>query len=131
MTVECYLLREDGPAEIVAADLDDLQEIYKFVGCECLDLKLWWIGKHRFVFIFDDEGRLKGRKVTVVSQKGCVMLVGSCLVAGFTPTAPDDFEYRDLTEEERNLIKVNLCKCLSETAAPQVLFGVLTRREDP
>lgn len=125
----CLHMEEGGTPVWKDINADDRSTLYELLKCDCIDIKLWWIGDNRFAFIFDDSGRLKRRECTVCGPNAEDLIVGDCLVLGFIPAAPDDFEYRDLDQGEIALLNRNLA--LDMVTEHCLLTNVTMRRYDP
>lgn len=84
--------------------LDELDMFRELIGCEVIDIRLWWIGSHRFGFVIDDDGRLKKRKPTVFGPNADPVFVGTVLVFGLK-ASEDGTDFCSLTEQEEKLLE--------------------------
>lgn len=82
-------------AELV--ETNGLDDYYKVIGCDCIDITILAIDGHLFNVVVDDEGLLKGGAVpSVYSLNGEPLLVNTAIVFG----VEEDCELRSLTIEE-------------------------------
>lgn len=75
------LLSKDGA--FLVHYTDDLQTLYKMLGCSCIDIVTRKVEGKPFDFVVDDEGRMKdGNHIQAVSTGASEVLVGNILIAG-------------------------------------------------
>lgn len=85
--------------EIVEAD--GLQDYYKYIGTDVIDIVTRRIGGEHYEIICDDEGLFKEYpKISAIDDMGQPMLVGNLLIAGgvdnegnLEPVEIEDIEY--------------------------------------
>lgn len=59
---------------------DSLEEFYRLIGCDCIDITMRKIGGRWFDIVCDDEGLLKDdMKISAINDMGQPMLVGNLL----------------------------------------------------
>lgn len=70
---------------------DKLDEFYRILNCDCIDIVARRIGKHpagrpkRYNIVCDDEGLLKApTKISAIDNMGHPMLVGNLFIVGGT-----------------------------------------------
>ena len=67
-----------------ATDIDDqLEEFYRIIGCDCIDIVVRTINGKSFDIICDDECLLKPNTVSAVDSKNKPMLVGNLIVCNY------------------------------------------------
>lgn len=87
------LLTKDGA--FLVHYTDDLETLYKMLGCSCIDIVTRSVKRKKFDFIIDDEGRMKdGNHIQAVSSLGSEVLLGNILIAGL---ADEDGDLTDLS----------------------------------
>lgn len=82
-------------------DADGLQDYYKHIGTDVVDIVSRRIGGEYFEIICDDEGLFKENpKISAIDDMGQPMLVGNLLIAGgvdiegnLEPVQIEDIEY--------------------------------------
>ena len=79
-----------------------LTEMYRLIGCDCIDIIVRHVNEHPFNIVLDDEGLLKPNRITAVSVMSNIFgtqekLAGSMLVFGVDE---EDDDLRGLTDEE-------------------------------
>lgn len=90
---------QNDVVEIV--DADGLQDYYKHIGTDVVDIVSRRIGGEPFEIICDDEGLLKANpKISAIDDMGQPMLIGNLLIAGgvdnegnLEPIQIEDIEY--------------------------------------
>jgi len=84
-------------------DVNTLDDYYKLIGCDCIDIVTRKIGRKIYDIIIDDEGLLKDDPlISAIDDLGRVMLVGSLIVCGL---ADDEGEPTDLKPADVAYIK--------------------------
>ena len=80
---------------------DDLDEFYKILNCDCIDITVRRIGgrcRKKFNIVCDDEGLLKDpQKISAIDNLGQPQLVGNLFIVGGEVI---DGELTSLTESE-------------------------------
>lgn len=90
-----------------------LDEWYRLLKCNLIDIVYRDIGGKYYDIIADDEGLLKGRaKVTALDKKGDIMLVGNLIICNYDGEGGE----ASLTEEDIERIKKQLV-IVTETGA--------------
>ena len=82
-----------------------LEEYYRLIGCECIDIVTREVGGTGFNIVVDDEGLLRGGDVTAASLTTGEVLVGTILLFGID----DEGDLRPLTDTETNTIRTEMC----------------------
>lgn len=96
-----YVNVEDETVETVEIE-NRLDEYYRLINCDCIDIVTRKIGKCYFDIICDDEGLLKDNpKISAINNLGQVMLVGNLLITN----SDEDGETTSLTEKDIHYIK--------------------------
>ena len=86
-------------AELV--EVNGLDDYYREIGCDCIDIAVVSVHGVPFNAIVDDEGLLKGGAVpSVFDNEGRPRLVNVTIVLGFN----DDCDVRSLTASEVSLL---------------------------
>ena len=111
-------------AKPVIIDLkDDLNEFYKLIKCDCIDIVSRKVGNKYFDFICDDNGLLVNRPVvSAIDILNNPALVGNLLIVG------DSTAYGEMTElsaEEAKMICDNACLCQRLTEKGLQFYWVL------
>ena len=93
--------------DVKMVEANGLDDYYKLIGCDYVDIIHRRIGDVEVEIVLDDEGALvESRKPSGISVDGAVMLFGNLLVASGRVT--DDGELTELTEEEGDEIMDNV-----------------------
>lgn len=62
---------------------DELDEFYKILNCDCIDIVVRWIGSKLFNIVCDDEALLKETpKISAIDNLGQPMLCGNLFIVG-------------------------------------------------
>lgn len=81
---------------------DTLDNIYKILDVETIDVACLKVEGHRYDFVVDDEGLFKNDAIpSVLDGAGNVLLVGNVLVVN----SNDDGDFVSLTDEEIKNLK--------------------------
>ena len=82
-------------------EVNGLDDYYREIGCDCIDIAVVSVHGKPFNVIVDDEGLLKGDIIaSVFDGKGHPMLANVAIVLGFD----DDCDVRSLTASEVSLL---------------------------
>lgn len=95
-----YLNVSENKAPEVLDIKDELQEFYRLIKCDTIDITRRKIGNHYYDIICDDEGLWGDCKISAIDNLGQPMLVGNLIVC--------DSEYgyeKSLTDEQVAEIK--------------------------
>lgn len=96
--------------EVKVVEVNGLDDYYKLIECDTIDIAYRSIGGKAFDIICDDEGLLKeSRRVSAVKVTGEPALVGNLIVCG---EADEEGEETSLTEADIELIKENIVKAM-------------------
>ena len=88
-------------------EANGLDDYYKLIGCDYVDIIHRWIGDVEVEIVLDDEGLLvNAPKPSGISVDGTPVLFGNLLIASGRVT--DDGELTELTEEEVDEIMDNV-----------------------
>lgn len=95
-------LKEGGLIPMVINFEDELDEIYRYIGCDIMDIPRRYINNVEYRIICDDCGLLRERRATAYGERTAQgnympVLVGSLIITHFN--AQGD-AYRDLTDDE-------------------------------
>ena len=102
---------------------DDLNEFYKLIKCDCIDIVSRKIGNKYYDIICDDNGLLVNRPVvSAIDILNNPALVGNLLIVG-EPTACG--EMTELSTEEAKMICDNTCLCQRLTEKGLQFYWVL------
>ena len=95
------LSTQENSARVVSPE--GLDDYYKLIGCDCIDIVTRKIGRKVYDIIVDDEGLLKDDPViSAIDNLGRVMLVGSLIICGL---ADEEGELTDLTPKDIEYIR--------------------------
>ena len=84
--------------EVTVVEVNGLQDYYRLIGCDLIDIANREIRGERFDIICDDEGLLKAEpQVSAVNGRGEAMLVGNLIICG---EADAEGKEMSLTEED-------------------------------
>lgn len=89
---------------------DKLDELYKILNCDCIDITVRRIGyrKQRFNIVCDDEGLLKAdHKISAIDNLGQAQLVGNLFIVG---SLIEDGELTSLTDDDAAYILARVQK---------------------
>ena len=93
--------------DIKMVEANSLDDYYKLIGCNYVDIIHRWIGDVEVEIVLDDEGLLvNAPKPSGISVDGTPVLFGNLLIASGRVT--DDGELTELTEEEVDEIMDNV-----------------------
>lgn len=93
--------------DIKMVEANSLDDYYKLIGCNYVDIIHRWIGDVEVEIVLDDEGLLvNAPKPSGISIDGTPVLFGNLLIASGRVT--DDGELTELTEEEVDEIMDNV-----------------------
>ena len=93
--------------DVKMVEANGLDDYYKLIGCNYVDIIHRWIGDVEVEIVLDDEGLLvNAPKPSGISIDGTPMLFGNLLIASGRVT--DDGELTELTEEEVDEIMDNV-----------------------
>lgn len=92
--------------EVEEVDVNDLQDYYKLIHCDTVEIVSRLIGDKRFDLIADEEGLfVNDPLISAIDSSGNVMLVGNLIVCG----EPDaDGKMTPLTDEDIRLIQSHI-----------------------
>ena len=94
--------------ELKIVDTNGLEDYYKFIRCDCIDIVRRKIGDVEVEIVCDDEGLLIDKpKVSAIDVDGTPALFGNLLVAGGKVI---DGELTELTAEEAFEIMNNVAE---------------------
>ena len=94
--------------ELKVVDANGLEDYYKFIRCDCIDIVRRKIGDVEVEIVCDDEGLLIDKpKVSAIDVDGTPALFGNLLVAGGKVI---DGELTELTVEEAFEIMNNVAE---------------------
>lgn len=112
-----FLITAEETKVVKASELEDY---YRLIGCDCIDIVARKIGDKYFEIICDDEGLLKEnpRISAIDKNKMKPALVGNLLIAGPTD---EDGELTSLTDKDIELIKNNLLSALAADRITNIL----------
>lgn len=83
-------------AEVVKAD--GLDDFYRLIDCDTIDIVTRKIGRRYYDIICDDNGLFAdGPKISAIDDCGSIMLVGNLLIAGLHD---EEGELTDLTDDD-------------------------------
>lgn len=95
------LSTQENTARVVSPE--GLDDYYRLIGCDCIDIVTRKIGRKVYDIIVDDEGLLKDDPViSAIDNLGRVMLVGSLIICGL---ADEEGELTDLTPKDIEYIR--------------------------
>ena len=101
------LLLDVEHREVKLVEANSLNDYYKFIACDYVDIIHRRIGDVEVEIVLDDEGALVNYpKVSAIDIDGTPMLYGNLLVASGRVT--DDGELTELTEAEVDEIMENV-----------------------
>lgn len=101
------LLLDVEHREVKLVEANGLNDYYKYIACNYVDIIHRRIGDVEVEIVLDDEGALVDKpKVSAIDIDGTPMLYGNLLVASGRVTA--DGELTELTEAEVNEIMENV-----------------------
>ena len=84
--------------DVTVVEVNGLQDYYRLIGCDLIDIANREIRGERFDIICDDEGLLKAEpQVSAVNGRGEAMLVGNLIICG---EADAEGKETSLTEED-------------------------------
>ena len=93
--------------DVKMVEANGLDDYYKLIGCNYVDIIHRWIGDVEVEIVLDDEGVLvENPKPSGISVDGTPMLFGNLLIASGRVT--EDGELTELTEEEVDEIMDNV-----------------------
>ena len=93
--------------DVKMVEANGLDDYYKLIGCNYVDIIHRWIGDVEVEIVLDDEGLLvNAPKPSGISIDGTPVLFGNLLIASGRVT--DDGELTELTEEEVDEIMDNV-----------------------
>ena len=93
--------------DVNMVEANGLDDYYKLIGCNYVDIIHRWIGDVEVEIVLDDEGLLvNAPKPSGISIDGTPVLFGNLLIASGRVT--DDGELTELTEEEVDEIMDNV-----------------------
>ena len=93
--------------DVKMVEANSLDDYYKFIGCNYVDIIHRRIGDVEVEIVLDDEGVLvENPKPSGISIDGTLLLFGNLLIASGRVT--DDGELTELTEEEVDEIMDNV-----------------------
>lgn len=105
-------------------EVNNLDDYYKYISCDCFDIPTRKIGDRYFNIICDDEGLLKDHPiVSAIDPSFEPMLVGNLIVGGKTNSEGDML---DLTDEDIEVIKDNIHFVIGRTKEEVKPYMVLT-----
>jgi len=89
--------------KVETVEANGLEDYYKYLDCDTIDIIQRWIGDIPVNIICDDEGTFKEHpKISAIDVWGDIALVGNLLIAGGEVV---DGELTELTEGEIEVIK--------------------------
>ena len=97
----------NGEAKVIEVE-DKLEELYKVLDCDCIDIIQRTIFGKDYTIVCDDEGLLKGNpKVSALTNEFRPSLVGNLLVVA--PGADAEGNLIGLNDEEEQHLKRFIC----------------------
>ena len=115
-----YFIAENGQYGEIDF-LDDLEWLYNFIECSCIDLVYRRIGDFYYLVIVDDCGALNGRRITALSHDFKPELCGTIIV---TKLDKDGENYIDLNESEIKNLKINTILLNTDVISGLMLYNV-------
>lgn len=101
------LLLDVENREVKVVEANGLDDYYKFIGCDYVDIIRRWIGDVIVEIVIDDEGALVNEpKVSAIGVDGTPMLYGNLLIASGRVTY--DGELTELTGAELDELMDNI-----------------------
>ena len=111
-----FLITAEETKVVKASELEDY---YRLIGCDCIDIVARKIGDKYLEIICDDEGLLKENpRISAVDKNMKPALVGNLLIAGSTD---EDGELTSLTDKDIELIKNNLLSAITPDGLTNIL----------
>ena len=111
-----FLITAEETKVVKASELEDY---YRLIGCDCIDIVARKIGDKYLEIICDDEGLLKENpRISAVDKNMKPTLVGNLLIAGPTD---EDGELTSLTDKDIELIKNNLLSAITPDGLTNIL----------
>jgi len=99
-----HINQKEGTAKSVEIE-PSLDELHKFVDCDCIDIVVRLVGGVAYNIVLDDEGLLRSDvRIGAVSASGDEVLAGNLLIFG----VDDDGELRSLTPTELSLLEAHI-----------------------
>lgn len=81
-----------------------LEEYYKLLHCDLIDMPIYEVDGHKFIVICDDEGALKDNKIMSGINPHNQPLFGNLLICGMTH-GEDGIEERGLNDGEKAVLR--------------------------
>lgn len=94
---------------VTVVDAETLDDFYKLLGCDCIDIVNRRVGKMSFDIICDDEGLfVNDPKISAIGNMGEVVLVGNLLLCKGTDKNGDllPLEDEDIAYLKRYIVKL-------------------------
>lgn len=92
--------------EVKIVEVNELEDYYRLMGCDTIEINVRKIGGRNFDIICDEEGLFQAEPtVSAVDSQGMTMFVGSLIICGEADT---DGKERSLTDEDI----VHIRKCI-------------------
>ena len=114
----------NGETKVIEVE-DKLEELYKVLDCDCIDIIQRTIFGKDYTIVCDDEGLLKGNpKVSALTKGFKPSLVGNLLVVA--PGSDDEGNLIGLNDEEEQYLKKFICNVVDaqNNRVRKVLVGL-------
>lgn len=100
------LLLDVNANKVEIVNANGLDDYYKLIGCDCIDIVERGIKGKRFDIICDDEGAMTSEpKISAITDLGEPMLCGNLIICGL----PDEEgSETDLSDDDIEHIKANI-----------------------
>ena len=107
--------------EIKEVEFDDtLENIYKILDVDCIDVAVRKVGNHAYDFIVDDEGLLKGDAIpSIFDSEQKPQLVGNALIVN----SNEEGDFTSLTEEQVADLKSHIGTIIVDDGIIPVITG--------
>ena len=111
-----FLITAEETKVVKASELEDY---YRLIGCDCIDITTRKIGDRYLEIICDDEGLLKNNpRVSAIDNLMKPALVGNLLIAG---PVDEDGELTSLSDEDISIIKDNILSAIAADRLTNIL----------
>ena len=105
--------------ETKVVNASELEDYYRLIGCDCIDIVARKIGNKYFEIICDDEGLLKENpRISAVDKNMKPALIGNLLIAG---PVDEDGELTSLSDEDISIIKDNILSAIAADRLTNIL----------
>ena len=109
--IKAYYLQAGKPISphVVEVKKDKLNEFYKLLECDAIDIVKRKIGFNNYYIVCDDEGLLKKSIPSAIKIPSLdIALVGNLLIFG---SVDDEGDLIGLNEEQQKEIRLNILQC--------------------